>query len=1352
MKDRNIQFPKQIVALVASAGGLEALKKFFGCLPDNTGCAYVVIQHLSPDFESLMDTLLANHTRMSIQKLSGKDLIKPNTIYLNQPESSISLDGDYLTLTKSESKSPTLPIDSFYSSLAKQTKYESIAIILSGTGSDGSKGIADISKANGTIFVQSPDDAQFDGMPQSAINTGLADFVLSAENLALAVSNYVSGVENHSLNNSSSEITAENYTKIYKMLKTVSSNDYDHYKPSSIYRRINRRMQLLKISKLEDYAQLLKTDQQELTLLEKDLLIGVTEFMRDKPAFDLIKKIVIPEIISKHRDDNAEIRVWVVACSTGQEAYSLAILFLEYIEKKKLKLKVKVFATDLKDSFLKIAQKGIYIRELLSGLDRSVIKKYFTTQDDKDFKVSSQLRSCVTFSRHNAIDDMPFKHMDLVTCRNFLIYLKPEAQMQIIKNLIFAAKVDGYILLGPSETMFKNRQIETIDSMWNIYKKNEFLEGENNNYYLSSANKQNSVDSKLSKNTYKHLKKQKHKNALLIDLDFNILHVFPDTTKYLKTTEVNKKFDINDILIDNLEEQILKSLNQSKNGIGSVRYNNIACADKQINLIIQPILKDSKVSAVLLKFEPYTPEDNLTTKNQDLKDLKSELEQTKVALEDNDEKLIDTKEEVQELEEELRCSNEELQTSNEELQATNEELTTVNHEFQEKIVQLNHARNDINNILNSSQNGLLIVDNDLNIRLITPAINQVINIFDRDIGRNLKHFKHDLIIDDLYKMLRDVINGGKEINTELEDKHSNWFILRIFQYINSDGSVQGGVISVTNITSFKKATSTYNTAIKALLVGVIIVNENGKITFCNDFFSKLTGYDTNELVGHSVNRLIEQDKQSKHNSLYTNYLKNPTQIDMARDSKIRMVAKDGHTIPVVISLIPYTEKDNKQFVLCNILDMTKVEKAEKILEQSQRDLEKKVAEKSKQLKESEKKYSEFYNNSPDMHASVDPKTGLVLFCNQTFLTNLGYTKEEVIGKPIIGLYHYSSLDSVEKAFKKFKKTGVVENTEFNLRSANGLPYPVVLKVNAIRDENGNIVRSISSWRDLSDIKSLGKNAKNLKQDGVLYNTVLNSISDGWWDLHLDTNNLFMSSSFKSLFGYKDDELYNHLNTWEKLCFEDDFDKFQQLTDDILSGKKQNSFSIELRFRHKNNSTVWVLCRGIALKENDKFYRIIGTNLDISKSKNLEASLRDAKSFAELTLNASEDHFFVKDSDFKIVQANTSFLNLYPEEVRDKVIGYTTLEKYDQEEAEKFLTNDKTAFEKGISKVLETVMMPKGIRTTFETTKIRFHDNHHTPFILGIARDVTEKESLFEKLEETNTKLESSNSQLVTLNK
>ena len=325
---------------------------------------------------------------------------------------------------------------------------------------------------------------------------------------------------------------------------------------------------------------------------------------------------------------------------------------------------------------------------------------------------------------------------------------------------------------------------------------------------------------------------------------------------------------------------------------------------------------------------------------------------------------------------------------------------------------------------------------------------------------------------------------------------------------------------------------------------MIIVNAKGRISFYNNFLANLIGYDKNELLNQKIEVLIEKNIRLNHKNLQNNYLKNPKAIDMSRNAEINILAKDGSTIPVSISLIPYIESNNKQSIICNILDMTKIRKAEKILSKNQEELECEITLRSAQLLESEKKVSLLYHNSPDMHASVDPETAIIQQCNNTLLETLGYkSNDEIIGKSIFELYHYTSLDEVKEAFRHFQKTGFVENLELNLKTIKGIAFPVILKVNSIKDADGKIISSVSSWRDISELKSLRQNQANFNQDKKLYekneqlyNTVLNSVSDGWWDWHLKTDNIYISSSFKTLLGYDDDDLLNHLSTWEKLSF------------------------------------------------------------------------------------------------------------------------------------------------------------------------------------------------------------------------
>ncbi|HXE52740.1 MAG TPA: chemotaxis protein CheB, partial [Tepidisphaeraceae bacterium] len=463
-----------IAAVGASAGGLEALERLFRSTPTDSGVAFVVIQHLSPDFKSLMDELLARHTKMTIHRVEDGMAVQPNCIYLMPPRKEMIISGGKLLLTdKDPQQELSLPIDHFFRSLAQDAGPRAIAIVLSGTGSDGSRGIRDIHEAGGLVLAQSEETAKFDGMPKSALDTGVVDAVLGPEEIPKAIGEYVkrhtAGVRGQEIPSSEIE-AAHGVDAIFKLLRDEYGIDFSHYKPNTVARRIERRLSLNQAVDLDDYVQRLRSDPRELNSLYRDLLIGVTRFFRDRESFDRLEKDIIPDLLARKRPGD-EIRFWIAGCATGEEAYSIAILLHERMQLFGRSMNVKVFATDVHGASLEIASAGVYDEEALSEVKPSRLATYFTKKQD-GYHILPEVRQMIVFARHNVIKDAPFTKIDLISCRNLLIYFQPAAQKKALSLFHFGLRTGGVLFLGPSESPGELApEFETLDEHWKIYRK-----------------------------------------------------------------------------------------------------------------------------------------------------------------------------------------------------------------------------------------------------------------------------------------------------------------------------------------------------------------------------------------------------------------------------------------------------------------------------------------------------------------------------------------------------------------------------------------------------------------------------------------------------------------------------------------------------------------------------------------------------------------------------------------------------------------------------------------------------------------------------------------------------------------
>lgn len=833
--------PTLIVGIGASAGGLAALEKFFDNMPADSGMAFVVIQHLSPDFKSLMDDLLARHTAMAIHRVTNGATLQGNSIYLIPSKTHMTVSKGKLYLTELEqAQHYDLPIDVFFRSLAQDAKDRAIAIIMSGTGTDGSRGIQDIHKSGGLVLVQTVDSAQFDGMPRSAISTGLCDLMLDPEEMPAAIMRYALATPEQR-RQAVAVYTADDYDgefqQIFSLLRSQYSLDFSKYKPPTITRRIQRRMEFRHVGETSAYAAILAREPEELDALYCDLLIGVTEFFRDPKAFRKLEETVIPDIF-RHRKPEDEIRVWSAGCATGEEAYSLAMLFAEKASEFSFKGKITIFATDVHRSSLDTASQGVYERQRLKNVSKQRLLQFFHEDGDK-FHVSPALRRMIVFSPHNLINDPPFTRMDLICCRNLLIYLEPETQEKVLSIFHFALRTNGILFLGSSEGLGKfGGEFETVDSPSKLYLKIRDLK------FGSEVKIQNipqrvslplfephlsrmsvSIDRQLL-HDYDLLLGEFMPPGVLVNNDREVLHYFGDTSKFLRKPEGRFENDILALVEDTLKIPLGTALHRAAKTRSEVIMKNVVLDNgkkKYRNDILVRALQDKKggtahffvsfnVSPPARRHAVHSEEVSQTTEltpeyvHHRIVDLEQELQATKESLSTTIEELQTSNEELQATNEELLAANEELQSTNEELHSVNEELYTVNSEFELKNKELLQLNRDHDNLLSSIEVGIVFLDRDLRIRKFNHSLERIFKLLPQDIGRPLDHIAYHLSNQEL--MLADVrlvLNTGTRIEKEVSTNEGQWFLKRLLPFRNEDGAVDGVVLTFTDITKLKHA-------------------------------------------------------------------------------------------------------------------------------------------------------------------------------------------------------------------------------------------------------------------------------------------------------------------------------------------------------------------------------------------------------------------------------------------------------------------------------------------------------------------------------------------------------------------
>ena len=825
--------PTHYVGIGASAGGLEAIELFFKNMQPDSNLAFIVVQHLSPDYKSLMVELLSKKTAMPVNRAEDGMEVLANNVYLIPPKKNLTIFHGKLVLNdKVVNQGINLPIDIFLKSLAEDQANHSVAIILSGTGSDGTRGVRAIKELGGMVMVQEEESAKFDGMPRAAISTGVADFILVPENmpkqlLAYAAHPFVSGEKQ-------SDILlqdADALTRLFAELRDKTKVDFTYYKPSTITRRIERRMSVNQISDFEKYVEYLQHYSGEVTALYRDLLIGVTNFFRDPEAMQELEEKWLPELLQRSR--NREIRFWVTGCSTGEEAYTIAILAKEVMEKLSLSRDVKIFATDIDKDAVVSASTGIYPESIIGDLPSKIVAKYFYHKEEK-LQIIRHIREMVVFAQHNVIKDPPFTNIDLISCRNLLIYLQPILQQKVFEMFNFSLNPGGLLFLGTSESIGEMGEcFSTLHQKHKIFKSKgrpktlqrdvRHQVREDKTYpsqpftYSGRERRMEDHDSNRIIKQYMEIATEHYLPLSVIANErLDLVHTIGDTQGYFKIPSGPAEYNITKMAAAELAIPLSTGIQKAFRTGEPLNYTNIRLQhspdNRTIHIRILPLPEKKGFDPLVAIFfeeienRPSTETDDVTSYDigeeaqQRISDLEQELQFARENLQATIEELETSNEELQATNEELLASNEELQSTNEELQSTNEELYTVNAEHQNKIIELTELNNDVDNLLTSSRIGTLLLDENLEIRKFSSAINNMFHIMEKDISRPINHIAHRLINIEPVKMIKKVQKTNKMIEQEVEASNGRHYLARIIPYAIGPNAYSGVVITFIDIT------------------------------------------------------------------------------------------------------------------------------------------------------------------------------------------------------------------------------------------------------------------------------------------------------------------------------------------------------------------------------------------------------------------------------------------------------------------------------------------------------------------------------------------------------------------------
>ncbi|MGF1458951.1 MAG: chemotaxis protein CheB [Leptolyngbyaceae cyanobacterium] len=876
-----------IVGIGASAGGVQALELFFKSLPDNPSGAFVVVQHLSPNHRSMMTEILQRQTSLPVQEVKDQILLEPAQVYVLPPRKTMVLRDRRLCLENNTPDAPRGTINRFFQSLVEGWGERTIAILLSGTGSDGTEGLQAVSRAGGVALVQSPETAQFTSMPTSAIPSGLVDEVLSPQDLAQTVYELIRFSDNFPTSKMEEVnlIKPEELEQILGILAEREDIDFTQYKVSTLSRRIHHRCALTREASIDNYIRYLQTSEEEQKLLKQDLLIGATCFFRDADAWEIIKGSILPQQIEQLQPKE-QLRIWISACATGEEAYSMAILVDELLRELDQPIQVKIFATDLDTSSLSVAAQGVYPESITNDVSPERLERYFEYRGDH-YQVKRSLREMLIIAPHDLTKNAGFSRMNLVTCRNVLIYMQPPLQRQVLRLLHFALAPKGTLFLGSSETLGNlSDEFLTINAKWKLFQKHR----DSNRLTMPMAKQaivspfkttvQSRVRQQQQNRMFSSLLKlcltDRKVTCLLVNSNGEVLRIFHNEAKLLDYPIGEMNLDATALVHPDLRLPLSTALHRAKRDKETVLYTGIRVAgpDKErLNVTMRVGLDESASGKdhMIVVLEVETPDVQTVVDRrfevgeeaaQQITELEYELQQTR-------ENLQVTIEELETANEEQQATNEELLASNEELQSVNEELYTVNSEYQAKIQELTQLNNDIDNLLRSTDIGVIFLDTEFNIRKFTPAATDAFNIKPSDIGRPLTDLTNNLDQPNLIDILQQVTRDQEPFEQEVAIAHSaageDNLLMRVHPYLEDDNQVGGNVITFVQINELKQtqvALQSANDILESLYelspVGLCLMDKEFRFMRINRTLAEINGHDIDAHIGETVDAVLPE--------------------------------------------------------------------------------------------------------------------------------------------------------------------------------------------------------------------------------------------------------------------------------------------------------------------------------------------------------------------------------------------------------------------------------------------------------------------------------------------------------------